>query len=114
MVTIHIAAAIICFAEICQPALVGKTTPPGEYQLSFGETDIPGYGGSVIVFKENENEVFAIHRLWLLNPKQKREQRIKSSNPKDRVITAGCVNVTPAVFDQLVECCSSDTLTIVR
>ena len=114
MVTIHIAAALICFAEICQPALVGRTTPPGEYKLTYALTEAPGFDGNVLVFKEDEKDVFAIHRLWLLNPKQKREQRIKSSNPRDRVITAGCVNVSTEVFDQLVECCKGSPLTIVH
>jgi hypothetical protein len=114
MVEVFLAAAIICFEGSCHPALIGQHTPTGEFQLMYGTTEDPGYGGSVLQFHETEKEVFAIHQLWLLKPAQKRDQRIKSSNPKDRVITSGCVNVSKEVYDQLVECCSDDTLTIVK
>jgi len=114
MVTVHLAAAIICFAELCHPALIGRATPTGEFQMYYGTTEDPGYGGSVLAFHETEKSVFAIHQLWLLKPEQKREQRLKSSNPKDRVITSGCVNVSKDVYDQLVECCQDQTLTIVK
>lgn len=114
MVTVHLAAAVICFAELCHPVLVGKHTPTGEYQLVYSTTDTPGYGGSVLAFLEKDKAVFAIHRLWLLSPAQQREKRIKSSNPTDRVITSGCINVTVDVFNQLVECCQDQTLTIVK
>jgi len=112
MVTVHIAAAIICFAEMCHPALVGNKTPTGEFPLVYGTTEDPGYGGSVLAFYEDETVVYAVHQLWLLKPEQKREKRIKSANPKDRVITAGCVNVSPEVYEKLVDCCSTDTMVI--
>lgn len=114
MVVINIAAATICFLGTCHPALVGKSTPVGEYVIEQKLTDRPGYSGDVLEFVEYSDKIMAIHRLWLLSPKQKREQRIQSSNPKDRVITAGCVNVTNEVYDQLVECCAGTSLTIVR
>ena len=114
MVTVQIAAALICFAELCYPALVGTKTPTGEFPLVYGTTEDPGYGGDVLAFYEDEKVVYAIHRLWLLRPEQKRDRRIKSSNPKDRVITAGCINIAPEVYNKLVDCCSEDTLVITR
>ena len=114
MVTVHLAAAIICFAELCHPALIGTKTPTGEFPLVYGTTDDPGYGGDVLAFYEDESVVYAIHRLWLLKPEQKREQRIKSKNPKDRLITSGCINLTTDVYKKLVDCCSEDTLVITR
>ena len=43
MVTVQIAAAMICFAELCYPALVGTKTPTGEFPLVYGTTEDPGY-----------------------------------------------------------------------
>ena len=114
MVEVFLAAAIICFGGSCHNALIGRATPTGEFQMYYGTTEDPGYGGSVLVFTETEKVALAIHQLWLLKPAQKREQRIKSSNPKDRVITSGCINVTKEVYDQLVECCQDQKLTIVK
>lgn len=115
MVTVHLATALICFMGSCYPALVGKTTPVGEFVLEQRLTDSPGYSGDVLKYTDiNDNRILAIHRLWLLKPEQKREERIQSSRAKDRVITAGCINVTDEVYEQLVECCAGTSLTIVR
>lgn len=75
-------------------------------------TESPGYGGDVLQFKEDEKGVYAIHRVWLGNPKEKRQERLKDSNPKNRVISKGCVNVDPEVYDHLVKNFSGSTLTI--
>lgn len=112
MVTVHLATAMICIAEACFPALIGKSTPVGEFQMIQRLTDDPGYSGDVIQFAEDDKQVYAIHRLYLLNPKQHRDQRIKSNKVSDRIITDGCVNVTPDVYDKLVSCCSNDKLII--
>jgi len=114
MVTVHLASALICFAELCHPTLIGTQTPTGEFPLVYGLTDDPGYGGSVLAFYEDDSAVYAIHQLWLLKPKQQRERRINSPNPKEHVITSGCINVTAEVYKQLVDCCSEDTLVITR
>lgn len=102
MVTVLLTAALICFNDECYPALVGKNTPIGNYTLVQKLTTKPGYGGDILQYHETKDTVLAIHRLYLLNPKQQREKRIQSNNPKDRVITAGCINVTPEVYKQLV------------
>lgn len=112
MVTLKLALAMLCFQGHCYPALVGVTTPKGIFHLQLVTSKQPGYGGDVIKFNETPTSVFAIHRLWTLNPKQHREQRIRSVHVHDRVITDGCVNVLPAVYEQLKDCCSSDTLLI--
>jgi hypothetical protein len=92
--------------------LVGKDTPVGEYQLQHRLVDSPGYGGDVLQFKEEELDIFAIHRVWLLRPQEKREERLKNNDPKKRHITKGCINVDPVVYEQLVDCCSEAVLTI--
>ena len=115
MVVVSIALATICFTatpggtEECHPVLIGADTPRGEYTLIRRMTDDPGYGGDVLQFKETDTAVYAIHRVYLLNPKEKRDVRLRSTNVKDRHITKGCINVDPSVFQRLVDCCSRNT-----
>ena len=117
-VIVTIALATICFTyqgkEECHPVLLGKgiSTPIGEYSLRKRITKDVGYGGDVLQFHETPTEDYAIHRVWLLNPAQKRIERLKSPNVKDRYISAGCINVDPAVYDKLVDCCSNTQLII--
>ena len=112
MVTVSISMALICFNSFCYPILVGESTPTGEFQLQHRTTSQTGYGGDVLLFKENENGVFAIHRIINFNPAQRRLQRILSPAARDRIITDGCINVMPDVYEKIVECCSNDILTI--
>lgn len=74
----------------------------------------PGYGGDVLQFKETPTAWYGIHRTWLLNPKQKRTERLKSDVIADRTITKGCVNVDPAVYEALKACCSNDQVLITK
>lgn len=114
MVLVNLTAATICFLGQCYPALVGKNTPVGEFQLTPRITQKAGYGGDVLQFLEKEYSVYAIHRVYLLNPAQRRAERLKSDDPADRLITNGCINIDPKVYDKLMECCSHSTLTVVR
>ncbi len=117
-VIVTIALATICFTyqgvDECHPVLLGKNmpTPVGEYSLIKRLTNDPGYGGDVLQFYETPKEVYAIHRIWLLRPEQKRAERIKSKNIKDHFISSGCINVEPEVYDKLVECCGNGQLII--
>lgn len=119
MVVVDILLATICFTytpggtEECHPVLVGGDTPRGEFVLNQRITKSPGYGGDVLQFRDDPDGVFAIHRVYLLNPKEKRAERLRSPDPKVRRITHGCINVDPEVYVRLVECCSrSETLSI--
>jgi hypothetical protein len=112
MVIVDLTLAVICFSGTCHPALIGKDTPTGVFQLQQRLTDSLGYGGDVLQFKETTTEVFAIHRVWTLSPKEHRVSRLTSGGPEERVITHGCVNVMPAVYEELVSCCSSDILLV--
>lgn len=114
MVIVNITLATICFLGQCYPALIGKDTPVGEFQLVQRLTDQRGYGGDVLQFKETEDAWYAIHRVWTLRPQEQRERRLKSANIQDRKITAGCVNVDPAVYEKLRDCCSTSTVQIVK
>lgn len=117
-ILITIALATICFdyrgVQECHPVLLGKnnSTPPGVYSLTHYRTPAPGYGGDILQFKETKTEVWAIHRVWLLKPAEKRTERLRSNNVKDRFISSGCVNVEPEIYDKLVDCCSNDQLII--
>jgi len=117
-VIVNIALATICFTyngtEECHPVLLGKDipTPRGEFILKKRITADPGYGGDVLQFHETKEEVYAIHRVWLLKPEQKRMERLRSNNVKDRYISAGCINVEPSVYDRLRDCCTYAPLII--
>lgn len=112
-VTVSLAKAVICFQGLCHPALVGVKTPTGVFQLRHLEVVAKGYGGDVLEFHEDARYLWAIHRVWRLNPKQHRLERLLGNDPKRRVITMGCINIEPVVYQALVDCCSNATLTIV-
>jgi hypothetical protein len=117
-VIVNLALATICFAyngvDECYPVLLGKNppTPSGQYTLIRRMTRDPGYGGDVLQFHETPTEVYAIHRVWLLSPNQKRMERLRSDKVQDRFISSGCINVDPAVYEKLLDCCSSGQLII--
>lgn len=112
MITVDLAAAVICFAAQCYPALVGESTPRGEFELGHYTTDDPMYGGDLLVFKVQGASIFAIHRVLDL-PGEQRFARIHSPYARHRIsVTDGCVNVTPEVFEKLRDCCSSSPITI--
>lgn len=67
-------------------------------------TKHPGYGGDVLIYKENKTTLFAIHRVWTLNPAQHRLERLASGDPAQRRnVTGGCINVAPDVYEQLLK-----------
>lgn len=101
-VVVHILAATICFSGTCHPALVGTDTPIGTFNITHYSTRRPGYGGDILSYKEDPKYVWAIHRVLDIKG-QHRLERIKSNDPKDRVITLGCINVEPEVYKELVE-----------
>ena len=97
--------ALICFNGECHPILYGNNTPIGEYELVQRYTDQPGYGGDVLQFKQEENSIFAIHRVWLLDKKHNRQKNLDESHlPKN--ITNGCINVDKSVYKKILDCCN--------
>lgn len=113
MVIVNTTLAIVCFLGQCYPALVGKDTKPGTYQLIPRLTAQPGYGGDVLQYDETDTAWFAIHRVWTRNTRERRAERLTSGKPSDRVgVTNGCVNVAPEVYDMIRDCCSHSTLII--
>jgi hypothetical protein len=112
MVTVSLGLATICFLGSCHPALIGENTPSGEFVLQKRIVRSEGYGGDVLQFKETQTSVYAIHRVWLQRPEQRREQRLRSNSSKDRIITSGCINVSPEIYEKLVSCCQGMKLVI--
>lgn len=107
-VIVSLSLATICFLGQCHPVLVGASTPIGQYHLTQRRVLSPGYGGDVLMFKEGVEDLFAIHRVWLGSPVEHRQERLESADPaRRRGVTGGCINVTPEIYAQLVECCSS-------
>lgn len=117
-IIVSLALATICFTyngvHECDPVLLGKKipTPTGEFTLIRRYTNDPGYGGDVLQFYETKEQIYALHRVWLLKPSQHRLQRLESPNVKDHFISSGCINVEPRVYEKLVDCCSNGTLII--
>lgn len=116
---VDIALATLCIVgnvdeppERCYPVLVGADTPKGEYQVQQRLVEASGYGGDVLQFKEDPDVIYAIHRVWLGRPWEKRQERLKSSDVRKRRITMGCINVDPIVYEMLLDCCSTDTLIV--
>jgi hypothetical protein len=113
IVEVFLSAALICFSGQCHHALVGPATPTGEYPLRHVPTTLNGYGGDVMGFAQDKGGMYAVHRVWLLSPKQHRRERLASDNPADRrSITNGCINVDPVVYQTLVDCCTNATIVI--
>jgi hypothetical protein len=103
---VHLALATICYmhngVNICHNALIGVKTPTGTFEVRHMLTKQPGYGGDILVYKETATNAFAIHRVWLGNPKQHRAERLASNDPNQRKhVTMGCINVTPEVYNEL-------------
>lgn len=112
--TLFLSKALLCASAQCWPVLVGPKTPVGgPYQLIQRLTSDPGYGGDVLQFAEDEDTVYAVHRVWKLRPNERREERLRDPNPAHRFITKGCVNVDPLVYDELVANYRGSTITIV-
>lgn len=111
-VLVDVTTALICFAASCHPALVGDETPRGEFHLQHYSTQSVGYGGDLLVFKDTGDSVYAIHRVLDI-PGQQRIARLHSPYAEHRqMVTAGCVNIDPQVYQELVNCCYASRVTI--
>jgi hypothetical protein len=107
VITVDLAAALICFAGSCHPALVGNATPPGTYQIELRRVTPPAYRGDVMVFAEDARYLWAVHRTW-----PGREKLYLEPAEARRSVTKGCINVEPHVYEQLRECCNGERIEI--
>lgn len=102
-ITVSIAAATLCMAGVCHPALVGAQTPVGQFRFWKVPVADPLYHGSVAAFAQDaRGGTYAIHQVWLgAEPTQHRAWRIAHGTAAERVISKGCINVTAGVYAQL-------------
>ena len=97
---VNLDRAEICMESDCRPVLIGKETPRGEYTLQLATTDEKGYGGDVLVFKQDDTGAYAVHRIWTQKPSEKRLERIQQDTAR-RIITNGCINVDDETYNKL-------------
>lgn len=103
-VVVNLTLATICYLGQCHPALVGNDTRPGTYAVQKRLVRQPGYGGDVLSYRETPTEIYAIHRVYTLKPKQRREYRLYHGTVAERQnVTGGCINIDPIVYDNLAK-----------
>ncbi len=107
---VYLATAILCAGNQCYPVLVGRDTPIGRFAIHRRYVLADGYGGDVLQFLETRDEIYAIHRVWLKSPKQRRAERLAAGSAAERrLVTGGCINIAPEVYERIV---TADTVEI--
>lgn len=113
-VVVRISDATICFNGGCWPALIGSDTHPGQYSLAVLHVVTPGYGPDVLMYNSTDTVWYAIHRTYNYGNVRNRHRLYHGTTPEQRMVTAGCVNVEPHIYDMIRDCCSNAALTIVE
>jgi len=74
-----------------------RTTPAGRF--------IGGYGPSIdagrVLWVDHDSGV-ALHPIATGVPSERRAERLASSSPDDNRVTHGCINVSPAFYEQII------------
>ena len=106
---VFLASALLCSADRCYPALVGRDTPVGHFPLVRRFVQAEGYGGDVLQFAATDTDVLAIHRVWLGRPEERRVERLTLGDASERrFVTDGCINVMPDVYDLILKADTMD------
>lgn len=74
-----------------------RTTPAGRFVGGFG----PSIDAGRVLWVDYESAV-SIHPTATGVPAEKREERLASPSPDDNRVTHGCINVSPAFYDQII------------
>jgi hypothetical protein len=74
-----------------------KTTPAGRFVAQAGKNA----SAEDVVWVDYTNAV-SMHRVRLVDPKERRLERLASPDPAERRISYGCINVPVAFFDSVV------------
>ena len=74
-----------------------KTTPAGRFVAQAGKNA----SHEDVVWVDYANAV-SMHRVRLVDPKERRLERLASPDPAERRISYGCINVPVAFFDSVV------------
>jgi hypothetical protein len=78
-----------------------KTTPAGRFVAAAGHNA----SGEEVVWVDYGAAV-SMHRVRLVDPKERRLERLASPDPAERRISYGCINVPVAFFESVVWPCS--------
>ncbi|HDX0922915.1 TPA: L,D-transpeptidase [Stenotrophomonas maltophilia] len=87
-------------AKLALSAIPGhdRTTPAGRFIGGYGPSDDAGR----VLWVDYDSAV-SMHPLPPGTPKEKRAQRLATPTPDDNRVTHGCINVSPAFYDQIVQ-----------
>lgn len=75
-----------------------RTTPAGRFIGGFG----PSIDAGRVLWVDYESAV-SIHPMPKGTSKEKRAERLASATPDDNRVTHGCINVSPAFYDEVVK-----------
>lgn len=87
-------------AKLALSAIPGhdRTTPAGRFIGGYGPSDDAGR----VLWVDYDSAV-SMHPLPPGTPKEKRAQRLATPTPGDNRVTHGCINVSPAFYEQIVQ-----------
>ena len=86
-------------AKLALSAIPGhdRTTPAGRFIGAYGPSDDAGR----VLWVDYDSAV-SMHPLPPGSPKEKRAERLATPTPDDNRVTHGCINVSPAFYEQIV------------
>ena len=87
-------------AKLALSAIPGhdRTTPAGRFIGAYGPSDDAGR----VLWVDYDSAV-SMHPLPPGSPKEKRAERLATPTPDDNRVTHGCINVSPAFYEQIVQ-----------
>ena len=87
-------------AKLALSAIPGhdRTTPAGRFIGGYGPSDDAGR----VLWVDYDSAV-SMHPLPPGSPKEKRAERLATPTPDDNRVTHGCINVSPAFYEQSVQ-----------
>ncbi|MHC1659127.1 hypothetical protein ACODUN_18950 [Stenotrophomonas riyadhensis] len=87
-------------AKLALSAIPGhdRTTPAGRFIGGYGPSDDAGR----VLWVDYDSAV-SMHPLPPGSPKEKRAERLATPTPDDNRVTHGCINVSPAFYEQIVQ-----------
>jgi len=75
-----------------------RTTPAGRFVGGFG----PSIDAGRVLWVDYDSAV-SIHPTATGVPKERRAERLASASPDDNRVTHGCINVSPAFYEQVIQ-----------
>lgn len=98
---VSLALATACIGDTCFPVIVGRNTPVGQFSTYYAKTNQYGYSGEVLVFKETNTKIFAIHKPYSSPSRPNyRTNILLNGSVSERKISNGCINIPTDIFDK--------------